>query len=124
MEPFFPEADPLGPGPHARRVIIGNHHTRIFELPVFLKLTNTEPFAAWFVETGDATPDGIRKQEASPRVSGRAKRGELMLPSASTPSFVFVYDIRIRFILGDIRLWVGSSNSHLLFSCALPDVVC
>ena len=25
-----------------------------------LKLTNTDPFAAWFVVTGDATPDGIR----------------------------------------------------------------
>ena len=23
-------------------------------------LTNTDPFAAWFVVTGDATPDGIR----------------------------------------------------------------
>ena len=25
-----------------------------------VKLTNTEPFAAWFVVTGDATADGIR----------------------------------------------------------------
>ena len=33
---------------------------RIFKLPVFLKLTNTDPFAAWSVVTGDATPDGIR----------------------------------------------------------------
>ena len=31
-----------------------------FELPVFLKLTVTDPFAAWFVVIGDATPDGIR----------------------------------------------------------------
>jgi len=30
------------------------------KLPPFLKLTNTEPFAAWCVVTGDATPDGIR----------------------------------------------------------------
>jgi hypothetical protein len=27
------------------------------KLPVFLKLTNKDPFAAWFVVTGDATPD-------------------------------------------------------------------
>ena len=33
---------------------------RLLKLPVFLKLTNTNPFAAWFVVTGDATPDGIR----------------------------------------------------------------
>jgi len=33
--------------------------TPLFKLPVFLKLTNTDPFAAWFVVTGDATPDGI-----------------------------------------------------------------
>ena len=32
----------------------------LFKLPSFLKLTNTDPFAAWFVVTGDATPDGIR----------------------------------------------------------------
>jgi len=32
----------------------------IFKLPAFLKLSNTDPFAAWFVVTGDATPDGIR----------------------------------------------------------------
>jgi hypothetical protein len=32
----------------------------IFKLPVFLKLTDTDPFAAWFVVTGDVTPDGIR----------------------------------------------------------------
>ena len=30
------------------------------KLPVFLMLTNTDPFAAWFVVTEDATPDGIR----------------------------------------------------------------
>ena len=30
-----------------------------FKLPPFLKLTNTDPFAAWFVVTGDATPDGV-----------------------------------------------------------------
>ena len=29
-------------------------------LTPFLRLTNTDPFAAWFVVTGDATPDGIR----------------------------------------------------------------
>jgi len=28
--------------------------------PTFLALTNTEPFAAWIVVTGDATPGGIR----------------------------------------------------------------
>ena len=32
----------------------------IFKLPVFLKLTDTDPFNAWFVVTGDVTPDGIR----------------------------------------------------------------
>ena len=32
----------------------------IFELPVFLKLTNIDPFAALFVVIRDATPDGIR----------------------------------------------------------------
>ena len=31
-----------------------------FKLPVFLKLTNTDPFRKWFEVTGDATPDGIR----------------------------------------------------------------
>ena len=30
------------------------------KLPVFLKLINTDPFAAWFVVTEDATPDGMR----------------------------------------------------------------
>jgi hypothetical protein len=29
-------------------------------LPAFLKLTNTDPIAAWLVVTEDATPDGIR----------------------------------------------------------------
>ena len=29
-------------------------------LPGVVKLTNTDPFAAWFLITGDATPDGIR----------------------------------------------------------------
>ena len=32
----------------------------MFKLPAFLKLTNTDPFAAWFVVTGDPTPDWIR----------------------------------------------------------------
>jgi len=32
----------------------------IFKLPAFLELSNTDPFAAWFVLSGDATPDGIR----------------------------------------------------------------
>ena len=27
---------------------------------LLFNLTNTEPFAVWFVVTGDATPDGIR----------------------------------------------------------------
>ena len=31
-----------------------------FKLPGLFKLTNTEPFAAWFVVTGDATVDEIR----------------------------------------------------------------
>ena len=35
------------------------HH--FFKLPAFLHLTDTVPFAAWFVVTGDATPDGIHK---------------------------------------------------------------
>ena len=30
------------------------------KLPVFLMLTNTDPFAAWFKAIGDATPGGIR----------------------------------------------------------------
>jgi len=34
--------------------------TSDFKRTVFLKMTNTDPFAAWFVVTGDATPDGIR----------------------------------------------------------------
>ena len=29
-------------------------------MPAILKLTNTDPFAALFVVTRDATPDGIR----------------------------------------------------------------
>ena len=33
---------------------------QFFKLPTFLKLTSTDPFAAWFVVTGDATLDGIR----------------------------------------------------------------
>ena len=33
---------------------------QFLKLPPFLKLTNTDPFAAWFVVTGDATPDEIR----------------------------------------------------------------
>ena len=33
---------------------------QFLKLPAFLKLTNTDPFVAWFVVTGDATPDGIR----------------------------------------------------------------
>ena len=32
----------------------------IVKLLVFLKLTTTDPFAAWCVMTGDTTPDGIR----------------------------------------------------------------
>ena len=32
----------------------------ISKLPTSLKLTDTDPFAAWFVETGGATRDGIR----------------------------------------------------------------
>ena len=31
-----------------------------FKTPAFLKSTHTDPFAAWFVQSGDATPDGIR----------------------------------------------------------------
>ena len=31
-----------------------------FKLPPFLKMTNTDPFAAWFVVTGVATLGGIR----------------------------------------------------------------
>jgi hypothetical protein len=30
------------------------------KLSVFLMLTNTDPFAAWFVVSEDVTPDGIR----------------------------------------------------------------
>jgi len=32
---------------------------QFLKLPPFLELTNTDPFAAWFVVTGDATPDEI-----------------------------------------------------------------
>ena len=32
------------------------------KLPAFLKLTNAGPFAAWFVVTGDATPDALIHQ--------------------------------------------------------------
>ena len=31
----------------------------VTKLPGLVKLTNTEPFAAWFVVTGDATADAI-----------------------------------------------------------------
>ena len=34
-------------------------YAHFFELPPFLSLTYTDPFAACFVVTGDATPDGI-----------------------------------------------------------------
>ena len=33
---------------------------QLLKFPAFLKLTNTDPFVAWVVVTGDATPDGIR----------------------------------------------------------------
>jgi len=33
---------------------------QFFKLPGLVKLTNTEPFAAWFVVSGDATADEIR----------------------------------------------------------------
>ena len=33
---------------------------QFLKLPALFKLTNTEPFAAWFAVTGNATPDGIR----------------------------------------------------------------
>ena len=32
----------------------------LWKLPAFRRLTNTDPFAAWFVVNGDATPGGIR----------------------------------------------------------------
>ena len=32
----------------------------IFQMPAFLKSTKTDPSAACFVVTGDATPDGVR----------------------------------------------------------------
>ena len=35
-------------------------------MPAFFKSTNTEPFAAWFAVTGDATPDGIRGRFLKP----------------------------------------------------------
>jgi hypothetical protein len=37
-----------------------NQSAHIFELPVLVELTNTDPFAAWFVVIGDATADEIR----------------------------------------------------------------
>ena len=42
--------------PNATIVLIDLFQT----LQIFLKLTDAEPFAAWFVVTEDATPDGIR----------------------------------------------------------------
>ena len=33
---------------------------KLCKLPGSLKSTNTDPFAAWFVVNGDATPDAIR----------------------------------------------------------------
>ena len=36
------------------------HLGQVLKLPVFLMSTNEDFFAAWFVVTGDATPDGIR----------------------------------------------------------------
>jgi len=44
------------PSRAVRRLVI---RRPIFKLLLFLKLTRTGPFAAWFVVTGDATPDGI-----------------------------------------------------------------
>ena len=38
----------------------GVRRVPIFMLPVFLKLRNTDFFAAWFAVTDVATPDGIR----------------------------------------------------------------
>ena len=45
-----------------RRSISGKivRFASLLKLPAFLKLTSTDLFAAWFVVTGDTTPDGIR----------------------------------------------------------------
>jgi len=44
-------------GAGCRVYLRGVHHFQ--KLPAFLKLTNADPFAAWCVVSGDATPDGI-----------------------------------------------------------------
>ena len=43
--------------PRFRELLQASH---LFRMPPFLKLTNTDPFAAWFAVTGNATTDGIR----------------------------------------------------------------
>ena len=48
-----------------------------YKLPAFPKLTNTGSFAAWFVVTGDVTPDGY------------ASSGWFLEPLAPLPSWFF-----------------------------------
>ena len=40
-------------------VPLGHFEKEKWQVSALPKLTNTEPFAAWFVVTGDATPNGI-----------------------------------------------------------------
>ena len=65
-----------GGGARGRRALLVVHAPRpIFKLPKFLKWTNTDLFAAWFVVTGDATP--------------YASCGRFLEPLAPFPSWPF-----------------------------------
>jgi hypothetical protein len=50
------EASRLGTACSEPKGVVGHFE----KLRVFLKLTHKDPFGAWFVVTGDATPDGMR----------------------------------------------------------------
>ena len=56
----------------------GSSMATFFKLQPFLKLTKTDPFAAWFGVTGDATPDGIRvvRSVLGAIVSASRERGD------------------------------------------------
>ena len=78
----------------------------ILKLLAFLMLTNTDPFAAWLVVTGNATPGGIRVVRSDlgavsslPIVAFREKRaarGEEGVPPprrGTSPSVVSPHDL-------------------------------
>ena len=54
------------------------------KLLVFLKLTYTDPFAAWFVVTGDATPDGIALSDAEREGNNSKGLKDLFLTNGSS----------------------------------------